>query len=74
MSQVPVTETPFVVGRVIRDPKLVVMLVGSDAEGKPTSTPAPTVTDAATVAETLTLIGGTPDNTDETPLPRAAGT
>lgn len=63
--------------------KLVGMVRGIDVEGKDTPTPAPTVTDAASVAETLTpsgLLGtsevtpGRPEMRDEAPSSTAPGT
>lgn len=72
LAQVPVMERLFDVGSVTRE--FVGKEVESDTDGSPTPTPAPTVTEAATVAETLTLIEGTPDSRDETPFAAAAGT
>lgn len=72
LLHVPVIERLFDVGRVTSE--FVGMEVESDTDGNPTPTPAPTVTEAATVAETLTLIDGSPDSKDETPFAPAAGT
>lgn len=63
--------------------KLVGIVRGIDVEGNDTPTPAPTVTDAASVAETLTpsgLLGtsevtpGRPDIRDDAPSNTAPGT
>jgi hypothetical protein len=96
LSHVAVTELLRGVGIVARLPrlevgmrllmtpvKLVGMVRGIDVEGNDTPTPAPTVTDAASVAETLIpsgLLGtsevkpGRPDIRDEAPSNTAPGT